>query len=215
MYTLFRSVGPINAMLTALGIGNHGKLMMDCFVQQSSESDPINQSIPNIVIKVIYKWHAWLVDLALCCPSESSSLTSVSVYAPGLHINDICMRLVYTLLTSVCPWVAHYWHLDHVYALGLHIADILCSWVAQSLTSYAPGLHITDILHPWVAHHWHLYAHGLHITDILCPRVAHHWHLYARGLHNQWQWHLYAPELHSHWHLYLPLGCTIMDICMP
>ena len=55
MYTLFRSVGPINAMLTALGIGNHGKLMMDCFVQQSSESDPINQSIPNIVIKVIYK----------------------------------------------------------------------------------------------------------------------------------------------------------------
>ena len=53
MYTLFRSVGSINAMLTALGIGNHGKLMMDCFVQQSS--DPINQSIPNIVIKVIYK----------------------------------------------------------------------------------------------------------------------------------------------------------------
>ena len=98
----------------------------------------------------------------MCWPSESSSLASVSVYAPVLHITDICMPLVCTLLTSVYI----------VYAPGLHITDIL-------LTSYVPGLHITDICMPLdctISDSDICMPLSCTVTDIcICPWVAQSW----------------------------------------
>ena len=125
------------------------------------------------------------------------------VLAQWVIITGICI--------SVCPCVAHHWHL---YALGLHIADIciysVCPWVAHHW-------HLINFLCPWVAHHWHLYAPGLHITDIciMCmPLVCTLLTSYVPGLHNHW--HLYAPGLHIT-DICMPLDCTISDsdICMP